>query len=276
MNRTAYTIGAVITTLIIQHTFQLNVFLAAMISVIVFGAAGSVFSGASNSSEKDEKEPIKEYTIEFNWPIFIIGILFMIVFSIVTFKLIKTSDGYQFSWWALLTGYMALLSPSLSLISFLKQKNGEEQKQNNPYRDIDNDVTKNDRRKANNQTLLHKNEEPKNYPTSTLPTTKPIPVRHENESLKKESEDEANLNIVLTGSLNPGVSLQEAEQRLSKLFKTTPEKVKPLLQGRSTIIKKKVNAELADQYREVLSKVGVGFEIVEQKKELSLVPIPEE
>lgn len=275
MNHAIYTICAVITTLVIHHTFQLNIFLAAMISVFIWIAVGPIFSGSASNSDKNKKEPVEEYTIEFNWPIFIIGIFFMIVFSIVTFKLIKTSDGYQFSWWALLTGYIALLSPIMSYISFLKPNNDKEKKTDNFHKGSDRTVTGEGKKQLDNQTLPHKEEELGNDPASALPSIQPGPVKHENKSLQKEIKDESKLNIVLTGLLNPGVSLQEAEQRLSKLFKTTPEKVRPLLQGRSTTIRKNLNPELAEQYRKVLSKVGVDFEIVEQKKELSLIPILE-
>lgn len=85
------------------------------------------------------------------------------------------------------------------------------------------------------------------------------------------NRNEGNFKVVLTGSLLPGISLEEAEKRLSQLFHTTPDKIKPLLQGRSIIIKKDLDAERANHYQQVFSKVGVEAEVVEEKNTLPIV-----
>lgn len=77
-----------------------------------------------------------------------------------------------------------------------------------------------------------------------------------------QNSDKTNFKIVLTGFLKPGVSVQEAEQNLSKLFRIELTKIQLLLQGHPTTIKRNLTTEYIDQYQHALNKTGVEFEIV--------------
>lgn len=87
------------------------------------------------------------------------------------------------------------------------------------------------------------------------------------------NNSQSSFKVILTGALNPGVSLEEAEQRLSQLFHTTPDKVRHLLQGHSTVIKKNLDVAHVRKYQQALESVGVEFKIIENKPELSLAPM---
>lgn len=72
----------------------------------------------------------------------------------------------------------------------------------------------------------------------------------------EQSHQEGRFKLVLTGSVDPRVPLQEAEQRLSELLKTTPDKVKRLLQGQPTALSKSLSATEAERYRLAIEKTG--------------------
>lgn len=85
---------------------------------------------------------------------------------------------------------------------------------------------------------------------------------------KMKNSDLNKFKIVLTGFTKQGVSIQEAEQNLSKLLNTELSKVRILLQGHSTTIKKNLNVEYVDQYRQALNQTGVEFEIIDDVPDL--------
>lgn len=90
------------------------------------------------------------------------------------------------------------------------------------------------------------------------------------------SSHEGNFKIILTGSVNPDFSLPEVEQRLSQSFNVAPAQIKPLLQGRPTVLKTGLTTAQAEKYRHALAQAGVEFRIVEESPQLSLVPRAED
>ena len=90
------------------------------------------------------------------------------------------------------------------------------------------------------------------------------------------SSHEGTFKIILTGSVHPDFSLSEVEPRLSRLFNVAPAQIKPLLQGRPTVLKTGLTTEQAEKYRHALAQAGAEFRIVEESPQLSLVPRAED
>lgn len=72
----------------------------------------------------------------------------------------------------------------------------------------------------------------------------------------EQTHQEGRFKLVLTGLVDPRVSLEEAAQRLGELFKTTPDNVKRFLQGQPTALSKSLSATEAERYRLAIEKTG--------------------
>ncbi len=77
-----------------------------------------------------------------------------------------------------------------------------------------------------------------------------------------QNSDQTSFKIVLTGFPKPGISIQEAEQNLSKLLPIEFSKIQIFLQGTPSTIKRNLTIESIDRYRQALNQTGVEFEIV--------------
>ena len=70
------------------------------------------------------------------------------------------------------------------------------------------------------------------------------------------------VNVVLTGRLLAGTDLSTAIYRLAAMTNLQPAKVERLLSsGQSTVVKREVSAEVAEQYRAALTGIGVEVEL---------------
>lgn len=70
------------------------------------------------------------------------------------------------------------------------------------------------------------------------------------------------INVVLTGKLLPGTDFATAAQKLADLSRLDRAKVERLLNaGQTTIVKKGVSPEVAEQYRAALTAIGVAVEL---------------
>jgi hypothetical protein len=69
-------------------------------------------------------------------------------------------------------------------------------------------------------------------------------------------------DVVLTGKLLAGTDLATAIDRLAAMTNLQPAKVEQLLSsGQSTVVKREVSAEVAEQYRAALTGIGVEVEL---------------
>ena len=68
-------------------------------------------------------------------------------------------------------------------------------------------------------------------------------------------------NIVTFGMIQPGADRNEVAENMAKLFKTTPEKLKPYFAGGRKVIKSNVDELVAEKYRVTLEKAGLVIKI---------------
>jgi hypothetical protein len=64
-------------------------------------------------------------------------------------------------------------------------------------------------------------------------------------------------DIAFYGIIQPGMDKEVAINNMAQLFKTTPEKVRPLFAGGRKVIKSRVNEPTANKYRTALEKAGL-------------------
>ena len=64
-------------------------------------------------------------------------------------------------------------------------------------------------------------------------------------------------DIAFFGIIQPGKDRQTVIDNMAKLFKTTPEKVKPFFAGGRKVIKSRVDELTAEKYRVALENAGV-------------------
>ncbi|WP_461536413.1 hypothetical protein [Spongorhabdus nitratireducens] len=72
-------------------------------------------------------------------------------------------------------------------------------------------------------------------------------------------------SVILNGQLCDGVSLQQASQRLQKLFKATAKKVESMLSGQPVVLKHNLDKQTAEKYKTALLKAGVMSKIQFQR-----------
>jgi len=70
-------------------------------------------------------------------------------------------------------------------------------------------------------------------------------------------------NIVTFGLTKPGADRAAVAENMSRLFKTTPEKLKPYFAGGRKVIKSNVDELVAEKYRVALDKAGLVITIEE-------------
>ncbi len=68
---------------------------------------------------------------------------------------------------------------------------------------------------------------------------------------------EPSFDIVFYGILQPGKDKESAVQNMARLFKTTPEKIRPYFAGGRKVIKSGVDEQTAEKYRAALENVGL-------------------
>jgi hypothetical protein len=64
-------------------------------------------------------------------------------------------------------------------------------------------------------------------------------------------------DIAFYGIIQPGVDKEAAVRNMARLFKTTPEKVRPFFAGGRKVIKSKVDQQTASKYKTALEKAGL-------------------
>ncbi|MBE9398477.1 hypothetical protein IOQ59_14545 [Pontibacterium sp. N1Y112] len=67
--------------------------------------------------------------------------------------------------------------------------------------------------------------------------------------------------VVLQNTIAEGFNHEEVERNLARFLKTDDATVKKLITRRETVIKKGVESDVAEKYRKLLDKCGVGCEI---------------
>ena len=70
-------------------------------------------------------------------------------------------------------------------------------------------------------------------------------------------------NIVTFGMTQSGVDRNQVAEDMARLFKTTPEKLKPYFAGGRKVIKSNVDELVAEKYRVTLEKIGLVITIEE-------------
>jgi hypothetical protein len=73
-------------------------------------------------------------------------------------------------------------------------------------------------------------------------------------------------DIAFYGIMQPGMDKETAIRNMARLFKTTPEKVRPFFAGGRKVIKSRVNEQTARKYRTALEKAGLVIKIEAQSK----------
>ena len=73
-------------------------------------------------------------------------------------------------------------------------------------------------------------------------------------------------SIVTFGMIQPGADRNEVAINMAKLFKTTPEKLKPYFAGGRKVIKSNVDELGAEKYRVALEKAGLVIKIEEAEE----------
>ena len=68
---------------------------------------------------------------------------------------------------------------------------------------------------------------------------------------------EPTFNVTFYGILQPGKDREVVMQNMAKIFKTTPEKIKPFFAGGRKVIKSNVDKPTAEKYRNTLEKIGL-------------------
>ena len=71
-------------------------------------------------------------------------------------------------------------------------------------------------------------------------------------------------DIVFYGIIQPGMDKEAVVQNMARLFKTTPEKVRPFFAGGRKVIKSKVDELTAEKYRTALEKAGLVIKLEPQ------------
>lgn len=67
--------------------------------------------------------------------------------------------------------------------------------------------------------------------------------------------------IIFTGELLDGADIESVKQNLCKLFKMPIERVEALFQAKQTVIKRDLDRETADKYKEALARAGANCRI---------------
>jgi len=68
---------------------------------------------------------------------------------------------------------------------------------------------------------------------------------------------EPTFDITFYGIIQPGKDKEAAIQNMARLFKTTPEKVRPFFAGGRKVIKSRVDQPTAEKYRAALESAGL-------------------
>ncbi|TQV87909.1 hypothetical protein [Aliikangiella coralliicola] len=85
-------------------------------------------------------------------------------------------------------------------------------------------------------------------------------------------------NVILTGSIKQGFDIEDVKTGVANLFKTSPQKISPLLNGNPTVIKRDIPHKKAYHYQQLLEKNGAETQIhriVVQEKETTFTLVPE-
>ncbi len=70
------------------------------------------------------------------------------------------------------------------------------------------------------------------------------------------SDSDSLYEVIFRGDVVPGQNIVEVKQRLAKLFNAEPGRIDQLFSGRPVALKKHVDQQTAERYRETLHKAG--------------------
>lgn len=77
--------------------------------------------------------------------------------------------------------------------------------------------------------------------------------------------DDKHFDVVFRGHLAAGADEADVKAALARLFKSTPAQIERLFSGKRVVIKKNLDREQADKYREVLRNAGAKVSLVSSK-----------
>ena len=78
--------------------------------------------------------------------------------------------------------------------------------------------------------------------------------------------------VIVSGKLATGVTLEQAQQNIAKLFKTTVDKLGPMFSGERVVVKKELDQATAAKYQTALQQAGLLAEVAPMAQETAPAP----